>query len=326
MARRVLASVSSSTTTFINLLWRARTRTQNQSNMALKTATTPILEIAYYEHGPPTGWPVLLLHGFPYDIHVYDAVVPILTARGARVIVPYLRGYGPTRFLSPSTPRSGQAAALGSDVIALMDALGIDKAVLAGFDWGGLAAWVAASLWPDRVSGIVGYEVVDRARQSKSFDPAFEHVMWYQHLFQSERGRDCLSRNRRELTRILLHQWSPTWSFSDSLFEEAVKSFHNPDFVDVVIHCYRHIFGNAAAEGDPALEELEERLAEKPKIAVPAITLAGNVDPLKPAADPDMFAGQHERRVVNVGHAVPAEAPVAFADAVLTVQRWATGA
>ncbi|KAJ6486875.1 putative hydrolase or acyltransferase of alpha/beta superfamily [Mycena sanguinolenta] len=286
----------------------------------LKTATTPILEIAYYEHGSPTGWPVLLLHGFPYDIHVYDEVVPLLTAHGARVIVPYTRGYGPTRFLSPSTMRTGQQAALGSDVIALMDALSIEKAILAGFDWGGLAAWVVASLWPERLTGVVGYEVVERARQGKSFDLVFEYVMWYQHLFQSERGKDCLSRNRRELCHMLLKQWSPTWSFSDSFFEETVKSFDNPDFVDVVLHFYRHAF--CSADGDPALEDLEERLAQKPKITVPMITLAGDVDPLKPGPYPDMFTGKHERRVLNVGHAVPGEAPQAFTDAILTVKEW----
>ncbi|KAF8189903.1 Alpha/Beta hydrolase protein [Mycena galopus ATCC 62051] len=295
--------------------------------MELKTATTPILEIAYYEHGPPTGWPVILLHGFPYDIHSYDEVVPILTARGARVIVPYLRGYGPTRFLSPSTMRSGQQAALGSDVIALMDALSIEKAILAGFDWGGLASCVATALWPERVVGLVsyaGYDVVDRAAQRQAFSPALECVMWYQHLFQTDRGRDCLLRNRRDLTRILLQQWSPTW-FSESFFEEAAKSFDNPDFVDVVIHCYRHVFGNE--EGDPALEQLEERLANKPKITVPTITLDGTLDPLKPGgsvAHASMFTGKHERRVEDVGHAFPAEAPAAFADAVWTVHRWST--
>ncbi|KAJ6486877.1 Alpha/Beta hydrolase protein [Mycena sanguinolenta] len=294
----------------------------------LKTATTSILEIAYYEHGSPTGWPVLLLHGFPYDIHVYDEVVPLLTAHGARVIVPYTRGYGPTRFLSPSTMRTGQQAALGSDVIALMDALNIEKAILAGFDWGGLSSCVAAALWPERVSGLVsyaGYDVVDRVAQRKAFDPSLECVMWYQHLFQTERGRDCLTRNRREISRILLKQWSPTWSFSDSLFEEAVKSFHNPDWVDVVLHCYRHVFGNA--DGDPALEHLEERLAAKPKITVPTVTLDGTLDPLKPGgsvAHAAMFTGRHERRVEEVGHAFPAEAPAVWVDAVLTVHKWVT--
>jgi len=294
--------------------------------MTLKTAKTPILEIAYYEHGSLTGWPVILSHGFPYDIHAYDEVVPLLTAQGARVIVPYVRGYGPTRFLSSSTMRSGQQAALGSDIIALLDALSIDKAILAGFDWGGLSSCVASALWPERVSGLVsyaGYDVVDRVAQRKAFDPSLECVMWYQHLFQSERGRDCLTRNRREITRILWQQWSPKWAFSDALFEETVKSFDNPDFVDVVLHCYRHVFGNK--DGDPALEQLEERLAKQPKITVPTITLDGTQDPLKPggsATHDVMFAGQHERRVYDVGHAFPAEAPAAFADAVLTVHQW----
>ncbi|KAJ6584803.1 Alpha/Beta hydrolase protein [Mycena capillaripes] len=300
--------------------------------MELKTAKTAILEIAYYEHGPLTGWPVVLTHGFPYDIHVYDEVVPMLTAHGARVIVPYLRGYGPTRFLSPSTMRSGEQAALGSDLIALLDALGIERAILAGFDWGGLASCVASALWPERVVGLVsyaGYDIVDRshAATTQAVAPSLECTMWYQHLFQSERGRDCLTRNRRELCRILWQQWSPTWAFSDALFEETAKSFDNPDFVDVVIHCYRHVFGNES--GDPALEQLEEKLATKPKITVPTITLDGTVDPLKPggtAAHAVMFTGRHERRVEDVGHAFPPEAPAAFADAVLTVYRWSVEA
>ncbi|KAK7046703.1 Alpha/Beta hydrolase protein [Favolaschia claudopus] len=294
--------------------------------MALKKATTPVLEIAYYEHGPATGWPVILAHGFPYDIHLYDDVVPLLVAQGARVILPYVRGYGPTRFLSPSTMRTGQQAALASDLIDLMNALNIEKAVLAGFDWGGLASCVASALWPERVAGLVsyaGYDVVDRARQRLSFAPSLECVMWYQHLFQGERGRDALVRNRREICRILWQQWSPTWAFSESLFDEVVKSFDNPDFVDVVLHCYRHVFGNV--EGDPALEPLEERLAQNLKITVPTVTLDGTLDPLKPggsASHAEMFTGRHELRVENVGHAFPAEAPAAFADAVLTVHHW----
>jgi len=294
--------------------------------MELKTAKTPILEIAYYEHGPSTGWPVILTHGFPYDIHMYDEVAPLLAAQGARVIVPYVRGYGPTRFLSPSTMRSGQQAALGSDVIALMDALGIETAVLAGFDWGGLASCVAAALWPERVAGLVsyaGYDIVDRAAQREGFAPSLECVMWYQHLFQNERGRHCLTHNRREIARILWQQWSPKWAFSDSLFEQTAKSFDNPDFVDVVLHCYRNVFGTKG--GDPALQELEDRLAKKLKITVPTITLDGTQDPLKPGGSVShagMFTGRHERRVEDVGHTFPAEAPAAFADAVLTVHRW----
>ncbi|KAK7019024.1 Alpha/Beta hydrolase protein [Favolaschia claudopus] len=272
--------------------------------MARKKATTPVLEIAYYEHGPGNWLARHTCPRLPYDIHLYDDVVPLLVAQGARVILPYVRGYGPTRFLSPSTMRTGQQAALASDLIELMNALNIEKAVLAGFDWGGLASCVASALWPERGRWAGFLRCAFRSL------PSLECVMWYQHLFQGERGRDAL-------------QWSPTWAFSESLFEEVVKSFDNPDFVDVVLHCYRHVFGNAG--GDPALEPLEERLAQKLKITVPTITLDGILDPLKPggsASHAEMFTGRHELRVENVGHAFPAEAPAAFADAVLTVHRW----
>jgi pimeloyl-ACP methyl ester carboxylesterase len=300
------------------------------SESSLKTVRTPILEIAYYEHGSSSGWgPVVLSHGFPYSPHAFDEVVPILTRAGARVFVPYLRGFGPTRFLYPreSAMRTGQQAALGSDVIAFLDALGIEKAILAGFDWGGLASCVASALWPERVSGLVsyaGYDIIDRAAQRHATDagPSLECVMWYQHLFQSERGRECLALHRDELCRMLWKQWSPTWEFSESLFSATAASFHNPDFVDVVIHCYRHVFGTES--GDPSLEPLEEKLALKPKIVVPAVTLDGKCDPLKPggtAAHAEMFAGKFERREYeNVGHAFPLENPKAFADAILTVR------
>ncbi|KAI3325345.1 putative hydrolase [Xylariaceae sp. AK1471] len=294
----------------------------------LKTTKTPLLSIAYYEHGAPDGWPVVLAHGFPYDIHAYDAVVPRLVSRGARVIVPYTRGYGPTRFLSAQTMRTGQQAALASDIVSLLDALDIQKATLAGFDWGGLASCVAALLWPERVSGLVsyaGYDVADVAGQRDHipFPPSLECVMWYQHLFQGERGRRCLTRDRRELCRILWKQWSPSWAFTDEVFERTAESFENPDFVDVVIHCYRFHLGNEA--GDPALEDLEKKLAAKPKITVPSITLDGTLDPLKPggsASHEDMFAARHERREFEVGHAFPAEAPEAFAQAIIDVHSW----
>ncbi|KAH8651448.1 Alpha/Beta hydrolase protein [Xylariales sp. PMI_506] len=296
--------------------------------MSLKTVKTPSLEIAFYEYGSPTGWPVVLAHGFPYDVHAYDEVAPRLAEKGARVIVPYTRGYGPTRFLSAEAPRTGQQAALGQDIVELLDALGIaERAVLAGFDWGGLASCVAAALWPDRIAGLVsyaGYDVVDRAAQRRPFDPSLERVMWYQHLFQHERGRACLESGRREIGRLLWREWSPAWAFGDALYERTAASFDNPDFVPVVIHCYRHVFGTEP--GDPALEHLEERLAAKPKITVPTVTLDGTQDPLKPggsAAHADMFTGKHERRVFDVGHAFPFEAPGAFVDAVLTVHEWA---
>lgn len=293
---------------------------------ALKTIQTDILEIAFRDEGPAEGWPVILLHGFPYDVHVFDEVVPQLKEAGARVIVPYLRGFGPTRFLSKGTMRSGQQAALGRDVIDLLDALGIHRAILAGNDWGGLASCVASALWPERVIGLVsyaGYDVVDVERLKHSFAPTLECAQWYQHLFQLERGRECLARHRRALCRLLWEQWSPSLTFDDATFERTAASFDNPDFVDVVIHCYRFCFGTAA--GDPALAALEDRLAAKPKIGVPAITLDGTQDPLKPGGTADhaaMFTARHEHRVVDCGHNLPWEAPGDFADAILTIRAW----
>jgi pimeloyl-ACP methyl ester carboxylesterase len=242
------------------------------------------------------------------------------------VFVPYLRGFGPTRFLSKSTMRSGQQAALGQDLIDLFDALGIQRAMLAGYDWGGLASCVASALWPNRVTGLVsyaGYDIIDVERLGHAYTPALEQVLWYQHLFQMERGRECLTRHRRELCRILWEQWSPGWKFDDATFERTASSFDNPDFVDVVIHCYRFCFGSAA--GDSALDSLEGRLAERPKISVPAMTLDGLRDPLKPggtSSHATMFTARHEHRVVDCGHNLPWEAPHEFADAILTVRGW----
>jgi len=292
----------------------------------MRTIKTDTLEIAFFEHGSPEGWPVVLSHGFPYDIHAYDEVAPLLADAGARVIVPYLRGFGPTRFLSTSTMRSGQQAALGKDVIDLLDALGIKKAVLAGYDWGGLASCVASALWPERVAGLVsyaGYDIIDVERLTRTYQPSLEQAVWYQHLFQQERGRECLSLHRRDLCRILWKQWSPSWAFDDETFDRTAASFDNPDFVDVVIHSYRFDFGNAA--GDPALANLEARLAEKPPIIAPAITIDGKQDPLKPGGTADhapMFQARHEHRVVDCGHNLPWEAPKDFADAVVTVRGW----
>lgn len=292
----------------------------------VKTVAAGVLAMGYLEDGPADGWPVVLAHGFPFDVHAYDGVAPLLAARGARVVRPYLRGFGPTRFLSAATPRSGQQAALGSDVIALLDALRLETAILAGYDWGGLSSCVASALWPERVAGLVSlasYDVVDIERQKRAHDPSTEHTVWYQHLFQTERGRECLATHRRELCRMLWRQWSPTWRFDDATFERTAASFDNPDFVDVVIHHYRHGFGLAA--GDPAYEALERRLAGRPKIAVPAVTLDGASDTLKPggtAAQAGMFTARHEHRVIDAGHNLPQEAPAAFADAVLAVRAW----
>ena len=292
----------------------------------MATARTTVLDIAYRDEGVADGWPVVLSHGFPYDVHAFDAVVPILAQAGARVIVPYLRGFGPTRFLSDHAMRSGQQAALGRDLVDLLDALGIGRAILAGYDWGGLASCVAAALWPERAAGLVslaGYDVIDVARLGHAYPPALEHALWYQHLFQIERGRECLALHRRALCRMLWEQWSPGWRFDDAAFTRTAASFDNPDFVDVVIHAYRFGFGLAA--GNPALAPLEARLATKPPIVVPALTLDGALDPLKPggtAGHAAMFVGRHGHRVVRCGHNLPWEAPDAFADAVLTVRRW----
>ena len=296
---------------------------------SLRSVQTRVLDMAFLDEGRREGWPVVLAHGFPYDIHAYDEVVPPLTQAGARVIVPYLRGFGPTRFLSAGTMRSGQQAALGHDLIDLLDALDIRRAILAGYDWGGLSSCVAAALWPGRVAGLVsyaGYDVIDIDRLGHALSPALERVSWYQHLFQSERGRECLTQSRRALCRILWEEWSPGWKFDDATFERTASSFDNPDFVDVVIHTYRFCLGTAA--GDPALASLERRLAEKPRIGVPTITLDGRQDPLKPGGTADhapMFTARHEHRVVNCGHNLPWEAPHDFADAILTVRNWTAG-
>ena len=293
------------------------------------TAKTDELLITCVQDGSNDGWPVVLSHGFPYDVHAFDEVVPLLVECGARVIRPYLRGFGPTSFLASSMVRSGQQAALGRDLIGLLDALGIREAIAAGFDWGGVASCVAAALWPERVRGLVSYasyDIVDIARQRSAVHPALEKVWWYQHLFQTERGRDCLTKYRQELCFLLWREWSPNWIFDEETFKKTASSFDNPDFVDVVIHCYRFHFG--LAEGDPSLDALERTLATKPKINVPAITLDGLDDPLKPggtAQQGEMFIDRHEHRAIKAGHNVPQEAPMAFADAILTVHRWTNG-
>ena len=292
----------------------------------METIKAGVLEVAYLEFGPRDGWPVVLSHGFPFDVHAYDAVAPALADRGARVLVPYLRGFGPTRFRFDDTPRSGQQAALGHDLLGLLDALGIERAILGGYDWGGLASCVATALWPDRVAGLVSlasYDIIDIGRMRKAFTPAIEHAVWYQHLFQSERGRECLATHRRALCRMLWRQWSPGWHFDDATFERTAGSFDNPDFVDVVVHAYRHAFGLAV--GDPSLEHLEERLAGRPGIKVPSVTLDGIGDTLKPGGTADqaeMFVGRHQHRRIEAGHNLPQEAPAAFANAVLMVRAW----
>ena len=236
---------------------------------------TPVLDVACEVSGPADGFPVLLLHGFPYDVRSFDAVVAILNAAGLRSIVPYLRGYGGTTFLSADTLRSGEQAALGQDLKELLDAHRIQKAVLAGYDWGGRAACVVSALWPERAAGLVscgGYNIQDIANSLKPADPEQEARLWYQYYFHTERGRNGLTEKRRGIARLLWKMWSPTWAFDDATFDATAGSFDNPDFVDVVIHSYRHRTGNAA--GDPRYAAIEARLAAQPKINVPTISSA----------------------------------------------------
>jgi pimeloyl-ACP methyl ester carboxylesterase len=293
----------------------------------MKNVETAVLKIAYLDHGPSDGWPVILSHGFPYDVHAFDEVAPILAEAGARVVVPYTRGFGPTRFISNEVMRSGQQAARGCDIVQFADALGLKRPILAGFDWGGNASCVAAALWPDRFAGLVsyaGYDVIDIGQQHHPAFPSLERVFWYQHLFQTERGRECLTKHRRELCRMLWTEWSPGWRFGDATFAQSAVSFDNPDFVDIVLHCYRSSFG--LEPGDPALQPLEDRLAQKPAIELPTVTLDGLKDPLKPcgtAGHASMFISRHEHRIVDAGHNLPQQAPCAFSEAILKVRHWA---
>jgi pimeloyl-ACP methyl ester carboxylesterase len=283
------------------------------------------LNIAYYEAGPANGPVAVLLHGFPYDIHSYVDVAPILASQGCRVIVPYLRGYGPTRFRDAATPRSGEQAAMGADLIALVDALQIQRAAFAGYDWGGRAACVGAALWPERCIGLVcvnSYLIQDITRAMRPAPAVHEVPLWYQYYFQLERGRAGLAANRRDIAKILWKQWSPNWDFDDACFERTALAHDNPDYVDVVIHSYRHRFG--LAESDPQYADIQRRLAALPQIAVPAITLDGDGDGVVPATDGKSsaakFAKRRAHRVIpRVGHNLPQEEPEAFAAAVMEI-------
>jgi pimeloyl-ACP methyl ester carboxylesterase len=284
-------------------------------------AVTPLLEIAYLESGPPDGPVAVLSHGFPYDVHSYDEVASLLADRGIRVLVPYLRGYGLTRFRSPHTIRSGQQAALGQDLIDLLDALDIPSAIVGGFDWGGRSACVAAALHPERVGGLVtvgGYNIQNIPNSGEPLTPLDESRYWYLHYFQSERGRAGLERHRDELCRQLWRDWSPTWAQVDSAFPLTAPSFHNPDFVDVIIHSYRHRV--LAADGDPRYDADEGALAAQPPITVPTISLDALADGLgadDSAADAAHFTGPFRvEPVAGAGHNLPHEKPAAFADAV----------
>ncbi|HVJ32065.1 MAG TPA: alpha/beta hydrolase [Terriglobia bacterium] len=288
----------------------------------IKTIRTAELEIAYETAGPAEGAPVILMHGFPDDPRIWDEAMAMLARSGYRCYAPYLRGYGPTRFLSATTMRSGQQAALGHDLKSFMTALGIERAVLVGYDWGGRACCIVAALWPEMVERLVtitGYNIQNIARALEPDVPDVEHRFWYQWYFNTERGRIGLARNRRAISRRLWELWSPNWKFDDETFEATAISFDNPDFVDIVIHSYRHRFQNAP--GDPALEPIEVKLAGQPKIGVPTVVLHGACD----GVDLEYFSHDHRRhftgpylrRVVPLaGHFLPREATDAVLQAV----------
>ena len=287
------------------------------------TVRTSVLDIACEQAGPADATPIVLLHGFPYDPRGYDDVVGILTRAGFRTIVPWLRGYGATRFLSPETPRSGEQAALGHDLLELLDVLKLPRAVLAGFDWGGRAACIVSALWPERVAGLVtctGYNIQNIAASERPAVPEQELRYWYQYYFHTERGRNGLTDNRREICKLLWKLWSPTWVFDDATFERTAVSFDNADFVDVVIQSYRHRM--KAAPGDPRYAAIEAQLASQPTIDVPTINVHGAVDGVGPVQNSERhekyFSAHYQRRVLaNVGHNPPQEDPKAFSEAIL---------
>jgi pimeloyl-ACP methyl ester carboxylesterase len=301
------------------------TTVTNTSFSPLQQIDAGALSVGYAEAGPGDGPAVLLLHGWPYDIHSFVDVVPLLVAAGYRTIVPYVRGFGTTRFLSGDTPRNGQQAALARDTIALMDALAIDKAILAGFDWGARTADIIAALWPERTTGLVsvsGYLIGSPAANTIPLPPKAELQWWYQYYFATERGRAGYDTYRRDFNKLIWQLASPRWDFDDATFERSAASFANPDHVAIVIHNYRRRLGLAA--GEPQYDEIEQRLAADPVITVPTITLEGDANG---APHPEAsvyatkFSGRYQHRVITggIGHNLPQEAPRAFAQAVIDV-------
>jgi pimeloyl-ACP methyl ester carboxylesterase len=290
---------------------------------------TNTLNVAYLESGPSDGLPVIPLHGWPSDVHDWDGVVPSLTTHGFRILVPWLRGFGPTSFLDPSTPRSGQQAALGADLRDFMDALGIAAAILVGYDWGGRAACVVSALWPGRVIGLVsitGYNIQNIAIANRPATAEQEWRYWYQWYLHTERGVAGLTQDRRAMARLLWRLWSPNWQFAEATFDATASSFDNPDFVPVSIQSYRHRYGNSA--GDPVHEGLERRLLSQPAIGVPTIVLHGACDGVvPPTASEDAhqhFASFYERHVIPVaGHFLSRETPDVVVQAVCALARQA---
>src|SRR5437773_5285667 len=294
----------------------------------LKQVNAGLLNVGYAEAGPAGGPPVILLHGWPYDIYSFVDVAPSLASAGYRVIVPYVRGYGTTRFLSTETSRNGQPSAVASDVIALMDALRIDKAILAGFDWGARTANIAAALWPERCKAMVsvsGYLIGSQEAGKLPLPPKAELQWWYQYYFATERGRVGYDKNRHDFAKLIWQLASPEWKFDDATFDRSAASFDNPDHVAIVIHNYR--WRLALAQGEPKYEDLERRLAQGPVITVPTITLEGDANGAphpEPSAYAKKFSGKYAHRTITggIGHNLPQEAPQAFAQAVIDVDRF----
>lgn len=289
------------------------------------TVRTPTLEIGYEAYGDATGFPMILLHGFPDDAHAWDTVAPPLAAAGYRVLVPYLRGYGPTRFLDAATPRWAQQAAIAQDLLDFMDALGLARVALSGYDWGGRAACLTSILAPERVRALVtigGYNVQNTLAGPRAVTALEARSYWYQWYFNTEQGRVGLEQNRHGVCKLLWQEWSPTWHFDDATYDLTAAAFDNPDFVPIVIHSYRHRHGNAPS--DPRFEAVERHLATRPPIPVPTIVLHGADDTVSPPrrseADMAQFPAAHSRRVVpGVGHFMPREQPMAVVEALLTL-------
>ncbi|MEY8758039.1 alpha/beta fold hydrolase [Chryseobacterium tongliaoense] len=297
---------------------------QTKSSLGiLKQIDAGVLNIGYTEAGPPAGTPVILLHGWPYDIHSYENVVPLLTAKGYRVITPYLRGFGTTRFLSDKTMRNGQQSAVALDIIALMDALKIDKAIIGGFDWGARTADVMAALWPERVKGLVsvsGYLITNLEANKKPLPPAAESGWWYQYYFSTDRGEKGYNDNRYEFNKLIWKTASPSWNFDQKTYDQTAQSFNNPDHVAIVIHNYR--WRLSLAKGETKYDELEKKLSTRPVITVPAITISSDFDgaAIDGKAYTDKFTGKYSHKILNgIGHNVPQEDPKLFAAAIIEV-------
>ena len=296
--------------------------------MKKNTVSAGVLDIAYLEYGDRDGWPCVLSHGFPYDVESYAQAAPMLAAQGAWVIVPWLRGYGPTKFLSEHTPRSGEQAALATDLLALIDSLSIERAILAGYDWGGRASCIIAALYPERVNALVtvnGYNIQNIARCNEPAPAQEEAGYWYQYYFHSERGRRGLAENRNDICRQLWRMWSPDWEFDQATFLQSAESFTNSDFVDVVIHSYKHRY--ALVPGDPAVAVIETRLTAQPEISVPTVIVDGNSDGVHAPSitQHEKFTGPVDYRVLEkTGHNPPQEKPNDWCDAIMKARNLST--